>query len=144
MKIDALLLTCEHASDHVPARYAPLFASAAARTALRSHRGVDIGALALARALGKHLGVPVLHGDATRLLVDLNRSLGRPGSFSSFTDVLSDDERQRIIDRHYTPYRAQVHAALARRAQCGQRTLHLSVHSFTPRLHGQVRHVDVA
>jgi predicted N-formylglutamate amidohydrolase len=137
-----LLLTCEHAGNRVPARHAPLFRGADA--VLRTHRGWDIGALALAKRLARRLGAPLLHTTVTRLLVDHNRSLGnRRTLFSEFVRGLDPAEKQRILDRHYLPHRTRVRAAVARSAARGDRVIHVAVHSFTPALRGVRRNADL-
>jgi len=139
---EQLLLTCEHAGNRVPARYARFFRGAAA--ALRTHRGWDIGALALAKHLSRRLDAPLLHTTVTRLLVDLNRSIGnRRTLFSDFVRKLRDDEKRRILERHYLPHRRGVEAAVARPVARGDRVIHVAVHSFTPTLRGVRRNADV-
>ncbi len=139
---DALVVSCEHGGNRVPARYAALFRNA--RAVLASHRGWDPGALALARRLAHGSGAPLHAARVTRLLVDLNRSLGHPRVFSEFTAPLPAGEKQRIVARHYQPHRRAVAEAVARRVRAGRRTLHLAVHSFTPFHAGGSRRTDVA
>ena len=52
MTRDALIITCEHGGNEVPAAYAPLFAGHEAL--LPTHRGWDAGALV---ALGGNVGI---------------------------------------------------------------------------------------
>lgn len=127
----------------MPAEYGPLFASRGARVALASHRGYDIGALRLARRLGRRLGVVPISSTVTRLLVDLNRSIGHATLFSEFSDRLDANARERILTRHYFPYRERVESEVRRHLDAGRDVLHLSVHSFTPRLKGRTRTADV-
>jgi predicted N-formylglutamate amidohydrolase len=126
----------------VPRRYARLFRGAGA--VLRTHRGWDVGALALARHLAHGLGAPLLHTTVTRLLVDHNRSVGnRRTLFSEFTNGLGDEEKRRILERHYLPHRARVERAVARGVARGGRVIHVAVHSFTPALRGVRRNADL-
>jgi predicted N-formylglutamate amidohydrolase len=141
MTREALILSCEHASNHVPARYAAALRGAAGE--LATHRGHDIGAAWLARWLARRLDVPVFLGRATRLLIDLNRSLHHRQVFSAYTRELPAAERAHIVERHYRPYRDQVTAAVVARIAAGERVLHVAVHSFTPRLGDVVRTADV-
>ena len=136
-----LLLTCEHGGHAVPSRWRPLFRGQ--RKMLASHRGWDIGALRVARALSRRLDVPLVASTTTRLLVDLNRSLGHPQLFSEPTRGLPSEERARLIARHWRPHRAEVERRCARSIAAGRRVLHLAIHSFTPVLDGKVREVDV-
>ena len=66
---DALIITCEHGGCEVPALYAPLFAGHEAL--LQTHRGWDMGALALARELARAFNAPLFSATTTRLLIDL-------------------------------------------------------------------------
>lgn len=134
-----LILSCEHASARVPARLAAAFAGHAAQGALASHRGVDLGALRLARDLSRTCRVPLLAGQQTRLLIDLNRSPGHRALLSEWSRQLPP---ARIEELH------AIHAAhlneLARRVrQARGATVHVAVHSFTPVLAGQLRSFDV-
>jgi predicted N-formylglutamate amidohydrolase len=137
-----LLLSCEHGGNHVPAAYRQLFAGATA--VLQSHRGWDPGALQLARQFARTLGATLYAASTTRLLVDLNRSIGNRSLFSEFTRPLSATERRAIVARHYRPHRDRVEGALADLVAQGQRVIHIACHSFTPELHGVVRQADVA
>jgi predicted N-formylglutamate amidohydrolase len=134
----AVLVTCEHASPHVPARWSA--ALRAARPLLGGHRAFDAGAALLARDLARALHAPLFLGTATRLLVDLNRAPTNPRRFSSFTRALASEDRSRIMMQHYWPYRLGVEE-VARTMP--RPVLHLAVHSFTPVFGGRRRPVDV-
>jgi predicted N-formylglutamate amidohydrolase len=136
-----LLLTCEHGGNRVPAAYGALFRGAA-RT-LASHRGHDLGALHAARSLARALDAPLLAATVTRLLVDLNRSRGHPALHSEFTAGLAAEERERIVRRHYDPWRGRVVEAVAAAIARHGCVLHVSVHSFTPVLGGVRRRADL-
>jgi predicted N-formylglutamate amidohydrolase len=138
---DRLLLTCEHAGNRIPRAYTSWFRGAA--PALGSHRGWDPGALSLARTLARRLGVPLRFVATSRLLVEANRSPHSPRLWSRYTAGLPGEERQRILDRHYWPHRREVEAAVRASIAAGRRVVHVAVHSFTPRLDGRAREVDV-
>lgn len=135
----SLILSCEHASGRVPTRFAGVFASRAARAALGSHRGLDLGALALAQALAKRCQVPLLAGQQTRLLIDLNRSVGHRNLLSEWSRRLSTVHVQELKAIHAAHW-----AELASRVRNSKGTaIHVSVHSFTPVLAGKSRDFDV-
>ncbi len=138
---DAIVLTCEHGGNQVPKAYASQFTGAAQQ--LASHRGWDIGALAVARGLAKRLQAPLHFATTTRLLIDLNRSLHVKGVWSQWSQPLDAAAKAALIHRHYTPYRNAVQQQLTQLSQQGQRVLHLSIHSFTPELNGEVRNAEV-
>ena len=121
----------------MPARYAHLFAGAAG--VLDSHRGLDYGALEVARAFGRRLGVAPFTATTTRLVVDLNRSSYHRNVFSEYTRALTDGERAAAMAAHYWPYRNAVEAVVEDAVATGRAVLHVSSHSFTPVLRGAAR-----
>ncbi len=137
----SVVVSCEHGGNTVPRRYAHLFA-AAGRT-LESHRGWDPGALDLARRLARRLAAPLHASRITRLLVELNRSPQNSHVFSEFSRPLGPEERARVLERYYFPYRWSVEDRIADLIRGGQRVVHVSVHSFTPRFRGVIRRADV-
>lgn len=143
MSTDALILSCEHASADVPARYRGLFASSSAQRALESHRGIDIGAVAIARAFRRAFRCPLFEATVTRLLVDTNRSPHHVRLHSEFSRGLGPIERAQVLETYYHPHRLQVKRAVESVVSSGRRAVHLSVHSFTPRLAGHVRTADI-
>jgi predicted N-formylglutamate amidohydrolase len=137
-----LVVSCEHGGRTLPAEYATLFAGQ--RALLASHRGWDAGALVLARHLAAAFIAPLHAATTTRLLVDLNRSIGHPQLFSEFTRPLAPTRRQDIVERHYRPHRLAVEADIIGRVASSGRVIHVATHSFTPTLHGVPRQTDVA
>jgi predicted N-formylglutamate amidohydrolase len=137
----AVLLTCEHGGNRVPGEYRHCFRGR--ERLLATHCGLDIGAAAAARRLSRMLGFPLVCARVTRLLVDLNRSPGHPRRFSELTRGLPEPERRRIDERYYRPYRELVEAWLAARLAASERVIHVSVHSFTPRLDGATRNAEI-
>ncbi len=139
-----VVLSCEHATAHVPAEWRTALRGAAA--ALRTHRGWDPGSAELGRDLRRGLRAPLVVARTTRLLVDANRSRDNPRVFSEWTRVLPAAVRAELIEREWVPHRRAVRAALDRAlaAARDELVLHVSVHSFTPRLNGETRRADVA
>lgn len=136
----SLLISCEHGGNLVPAEYRHLFAGHEAL--LQTHRGYDIGILPLARRLAEGLGAPLEAAEVSRLLVDLNRSRRSPTLFSSITKPLAETDRERLLEHYYHPYRERVER-LAAELSGARGCLHLSIHSFTPELHGRLRNADL-
>lgn len=137
----AILVTCEHGGNRVPAAWASRFADAA--ETLATHRGWDPGALLLARAIARKLRAPLRAATVTRLLVDLNRSPHHPRVFSEWTRALPRVERAGLLARYHAPHRDAVEGDVAEFVRRGRRVLHLGVHSFTPVLDGVVRRADL-
>lgn len=127
----------------MPAAWAHLFRSPAARAALATHRGSDPGALAVARQLARATGAPLVATEISRLLVEVNRSPGHPRLWSDWSAGLDAEERERVLDAFYRPHRAAVAAMVEEALRGGGVVLHVGVHSFTPVLGGEVRNADV-
>lgn len=138
---DHPLITCEHGGNRIPARYRPLFAGCEAL--LQSHRGFDPGARILARELSRALAAPLFVSTTSRLLIDLNRSIGHPALYSEATRDEPATVRRDILKRYYLPYRNRVEAHIAAALAGGSRVVHLSSHSFTPELDGDIRTADI-
>ncbi len=136
-----VIISCEHAGHQVPAAYQHLFASDP--EVIYTHRGWDIGALPIARFLSFVLDVPLYYEETSRLLIEMNRSPDHPALFSSYSQALTNDQRQWLLQNIYQPYRQKVTAALAQIIQSGQSALHCSVHTFTPVLGNEVRTTDI-
>jgi predicted N-formylglutamate amidohydrolase len=142
-RIGGAVVSCEHATNAVPP--AARRALAPAAHWLATHRGYDAGARELARELARAMGAPLHVARASRLAVDPNRSLARGRAFSPWTRALGAAARERLAAELWHPFRAAVRADLDRRiAAQAQPVLHLSVHTFTPKLRGAVRAIDVA
>lgn len=134
------LLTCEHGGNDVPEEYQHLFEDA--HHVLETHRGWDIGILPFAEEMAREVQSPLISSTVSRLLVELNRSLGHPQLFSEFSNVLPENSRQELLRKYYYPHREMVAQAVERALEYG-RVFHITVHSFTPELNGQVRNADV-
>jgi predicted N-formylglutamate amidohydrolase len=97
----------------------------------------------MARALARALGAPLVCSTVSRLLVDLNRSIGHPQLFSEAMRTTPVQLRAKVVERHYQPYRARIAQLVKRAVSRGRRVIHVSSHSFTPKLNGKVRRADV-
>jgi len=139
--IVSFLITCEHGGNRIPAPYRRLFVGQ--RALLGSHRGYDPGALVMAKALARAFQAPLVTSTVSRLLIDLNRSIGHRQVFSAATRSAPATVREKIIEKHYRPYRAQVERLVGQSVSRGRRVIHISSHSFTPALDDKVRLADV-
>lgn len=142
-----LVLTCEHASCSVPARYQNLGLSEAA---LRRHIGWDIGARAVLETVVRTLDAPAVCSGYSRLLIDCNRELHAHDLIVTHSDGtpipgnqgLSEAERHTRITQFYQPYHDAIDTTLGRllARRTAVRPALLSLHSFTPALRGQAEH----
>ena len=145
-----LMLTCEHASNHLPAS----FKKAIPADVLKTHRAYDIGACAVFRKLVR-FAKPEFYseGKFSRLFVDLNRTLTNKSAFSEYYEALDKATATKAkaqASDYWKEYRAAiekfVESALkseSRTAKSEPAIVHLGIHSFTPALGGVVRNADV-
>ena len=130
-RTDALLLLCDHASNHVP----PDIDLGIDPALLDLHIAVDIGAAPLTRSLAARLEAPAILGSVSRLVLDLHREPDHPNLIPHHSDGyeihgnlhIQPEER---LARFHTPYHALIEARIA----ATRPDLILSIHSFTPRL----------
>ncbi|MBI1249290.1 N-formylglutamate amidohydrolase [bacterium] len=137
---NTLLFTCEHGGNQVPREHARRFVGLG--PLLKTHRGWDPGALTTARYFANQFQAELQYSEVTRLLVELNRSESNPAIFSKLVPPASQEERQAILETHYRPYRRKVLDWIADQVRRKNFVWHLSFHSFTPELNGQVRNAE--
>jgi len=138
---NALLITCEHGGNRIPAAYRKYFSGHF--DLVRTHHGFDPGALEMAREMAHALNAPLLASVITRLVVDLNRSIGHPQLHAEALRTAPPALRGEIVDTHYRPYREQAVQMAADAIASHGRVLHLGCHSFTPELDQELREADI-
>ena len=148
-----LMLTCEHASNRLPAS----FKKAVPAEILKTHRAYDIGACAVFRKLIR-FAKPEFHceGKFSRLFVDLNRTITNKSAFSEYHEALdvcdkaAAEKAKAQATAYWMEYRDAiekfVESALKRKTRVAKSkptVVHLGIHSFTPKLNGNVRNADI-
>lgn len=139
-----LIITCEHAGNYVPDHYKYLFESR--EKVLNSHLGYDIGALNLTMFVARQIQVPVFIYPYTRLLIDVNRSVGNKKLFSEFTNRLDSNKKELFINNYYLSYRLNIQRQLENAVEMltgSNFVMHISMHTFTPVLEGKTRTADI-
>ncbi len=135
-----LVITCEHAGNEIPKKFQFLFEGK--EKILNSHRGYDLGAFDIFQHL-KSLTDFSEFQTISRLLIEMNRSLWKADLFSEFSDILSLQEKRYLLETYYFPYREKMEHKIEELIQKKEKVFHLSVHSFTPKLNGEIRTVDI-
>lgn len=97
----------------------------------------------MARRLERSLDAPLRLSTVTRLLVDLNRSVGHPRLLSEFSKSLDQAERAALLERYYFPYRAGIESWIEGQVRQGHQVVHVGVHSFSTELDGVARNADI-
>ena len=136
-----VLLTCEHAAYKLPDEFSELMNIPP--EILTSHRGWDQGAYIFYNHMSNFLKCKSFAGDYSRLLIDLNRSIHSKNLYSQFSGKLPHDTKKKILEKYYLPYRRSVESFTNQQVKEKRKVVHLSLHSFTPELHGQTRNADV-
>ncbi|MDO9104462.1 MAG: N-formylglutamate amidohydrolase [Methylovulum sp.] len=137
----SFVVTCEHGGNQIPLPYQNLFQPYQAQ--LATHRGFDLGALLMAKELATALSAPLVSATVSRLLVDLNRSIGHPHLHAEVIRKLSVAARQEILQHYYRPYRERAERLVKQGINHHGLVIHFSSHSFTPELNGKIRNADI-
>ncbi len=134
-----VLLVCDHASNRVPEKLNKLGLDA---HTLGRHIAFDKGSAELTEKLREALGYTSVLCNFSRLVIDVNRSLGDP----TLVPAVSDDvvvpgnqgltELQQIAryDEIYQPYHASVSLAIDQLERHVAAPAVVAIHSFTPKL----------
>ena len=138
------LITADHASRRIPASLGSLGLSDAD---INLHIGWDIGIGGVVDYLAEELDAFAVRQNYSRLVVDCNRPLDSPTLIAEVSEStvvpgnigLSTVQRQQRLDEIYWPYHRAIDAELDRRAAAAVPTLFVSMHSFTPTFHGELR-----
>jgi len=136
-----IIISCEHAGNKIPANYSHLFLNV--DDVLSSHRGWDPGSLMLATDIASHLNTPIFTFEISRLLIEINRSIGHRNLFSEFSSGLSQSEKNYLVNSFYLPYRTSIEEKIEELSNSGKMVLHLGIHSFTPVFKNKTRSCDM-
>ncbi|MEO9336489.1 N-formylglutamate amidohydrolase [Mesorhizobium sp. SB112] len=140
-----IVILADHARRDLPEEYGTLGLDA---SEFDRHIAYDIGVETVTRELASMLGAPALLANFSRLLIDPNRGEDDPtlirqlydGTVISGNFPMTEEERERRLERFYRPYHDAVGAMIASVAEAsGRAPFVLSVHSFTPTMQGRAR-----
>ena len=156
-----LMLTCEHASNKLPAAFKKFVPADVQKT----HRAYDIGALQVFRKLVKFAKPEFsCEGKFSRLFVDLNRTITNKSAFSEYygkleaSDMAAAKKMKASAIAYWMEYRENVEKFVAKNVNADKKSVgkkgekgaasnaevvHLGIHSFTPTLNGKVRNTDI-
>ncbi|HVY41823.1 MAG TPA: DUF1244 domain-containing protein [Hyphomicrobiaceae bacterium] len=131
-----LVLICDHADNAFPPGYGTLGLPS---DQLQRHIAYDIGAAAVTRIIADSLGLPAVMTRFSRLLIDPNRGADDPTLIMRLSDGaivpgnrhLDKEERQKRIDRYYTPYHRAIDRVIDACMEAGTPPALFSIHSFT-------------
>ena len=129
----AYLFSCEHATCAVPEAHRELFRGE--EDVVTSTEGWEPGALNLAQAFSMKFRTPLVHGDVTRLLINLEHD--GDARWSRYSAKLPEATRLKLADRHERPFRTALSQRLAEHFRRQEALVHLLLHT-SPDLDGRV------
>lgn len=144
----ALVLICEHASNHIPDEFSSLGLTEAQQV---SHIAWDPGALEVAQHLADLSSCTLVDCEVSRLVYDCNRPPEAPDAMPAQSEVhripgnenLTPADRQYRIDHYYRPFEQRVAAALTEASAAGKPVAIVTIHSFTPIYRGNQRSTQI-
>ena len=146
------LIICDHASNHIPAKYNGLGLS---KEILNTHIAYDIGAKEVALNISKFLNCPLVMTNFSRLLIDANRGVDDPTLIMKISDESviegnknisfqnNSDERKKRIKNFYEIYHKKISDIINTLISKKVFPAIISIHSFTPFWKGKKRSIDL-
>ena len=139
--LNPLILTCEHASNKIPAEYNNLGLS---EKALDTHIARDKGCKELTEMLAERLGATAFIAGYSRLFIDYNRREHETSLILDESDKvlipgnlnISAEEREYRIKNYHRPYYEAIFKKIERLQERGITPMIFSIHGFTPQLRG--------
>ncbi len=140
----SVVLVCEHASHYIPESFDGLGLTSEARF---SHAAWDPGAFPVAQEMSNLLDARLVSSGVSRLVYDCNRPPTAPDAMPMRSEVidvpgnvdLSETDRAARTQLYYQPFEMQ----LAEVVQKTTDPIIVTVHSFTPVYHGNLRAVEI-
>lgn len=125
LRMTAYLFSCDNATCAVPEAYREIFRGS--EDIVASAEGWEPGSLNLSQGLAMKFRTPLVHGDVTRLLIDL----GNDGDarWSRFSMQLPETMRTKIVDRMERPYRLALTQRISGDLLRHESILHVMVHT---------------
>jgi len=130
----AILITCSNATCAVPEANRELFKGS--EELVTSTEGWEPGSLNLAQGLAMRFSTPLIHGDVTRLLIDLDQ--GGEERWSKISSKLPEATRNKLVDRHQEKFRHLIEVRLAEDFKRHDAVIHLIIHT-APIADGRIR-----
>ena len=118
------ILSCEPATCAVPEWHKELFRD---HEEVVTTEGWAPGSLNLAQAFATKLRGLLAHGDITRLLIDFSKSPDDPARFSRFSNLLTEDQRRKLDERHHAAYLNLLKQRIGEEQRKSGNALHLSI-----------------
>jgi len=121
----AFLFSCEYATCAVPEAYREIFRGS--EDVVSSKRGWEPGSLNLGQGFAMKFRTPLVHGDVTRLLIDIEQN--GDARWSEFSLKLPEATRVKVADRHERPFRLVLNQRIEEDLRRHDRVLHVLIHT---------------
>ena len=144
-----LVIVADHASRRVPSKLGDL---GLAPEHFDKHIAYDIGSAMITRCLADRLDARAVLAGYSRLVIDLNRQPGDPGSIPEVSDQIeipaNKDLSREAAEARIHALHATYHAAINEEIAAvwkrdGRPPALFSIHSFTPSMNGEDRIWDI-
>ena len=130
------IFSCEHATCAVPEAYKEALSKDT--ELITSPEGWDLGALNLAQAMAMKFRTPLVHCDISRLIIDCHLQETNPNRWSACSMKLTESQREKLHERQLLPHLSVLRQRIATELARNSSVLHVSVHTFDPKLHPDV------
>lgn len=121
----SFLITCTNATCAVPEAQRELFKGS--EELVSSTEGWEPGALNLAQGLAMKFSTPLIHGDVTRLLLDLEQEGEK--RWSKISSKLPAPTREKLATRMEGKFRSSIETRLAEDFKRHDAVIHLLIHT---------------
>lgn len=121
----AFLITCTNATCAIPEAHREIFRGA--EDLVTSTDGWEPGALNLAQGLAMKFSTPLIHGEVTRLLIDLEQD--GDNRWSKISSKLPEAAREKLVTRVEEKFRQTISNRLTEDFKRHDAVIHLLVHT---------------
>ncbi|MFK7849959.1 MAG: hypothetical protein AB8D78_03175 [Akkermansiaceae bacterium] len=121
----SFLITCCNATCAIPEAQRELFKGS--EDLVTSPEGWEPGSLNLAQGLAMKLSTPLIHGDVTRLLINLEEVGDK--QWSRFSKKIPEGSRSRLGDRHNQKFKHAIKGRLEEDFKRNDLIIHLDIHT---------------
>ncbi|MEK6230957.1 MAG: hypothetical protein N2A42_03840 [Luteolibacter sp.] len=121
----SILITCPNATCAIPEAHRELFKGS--EDLVSSTEGWEPGSLNLAQGLAMKFSTPLIHGEVTRLLIDLEQDGNK--RWSKISSKLPEATRIKLVNRQQDKFRNTIEARLNEDFKRHDSVIHLDIHT---------------
>lgn len=125
-----IMVSCEHGGDVIPQEWQHLFSEA--HDAMQSPQLCEYGARWLYDSIAPTIADYADMANISRMVVDVDGSIGNGTALSAVTSKLSAQEAGKIIRDYYLPYQIEFEDRAETWTQQGENILLVGLHTFEP------------